>query len=186
MFACSFNKYALSSLSLALLSVGFLSCGGGGDDNSGSCLPVGSQLNMNVPVFNQGDPTASPGSIPIQLFGNGSDVPVGTVSGATPGQSAPVNLFVVYRRTSVKDASLEGNFSLATGRFVLPGPISIVTYDTVFVSMKITYNDVSSMNERASGTCTGTMRLVPYTAAGQPARAEWLGTDGTVGYSPAY
>lgn len=184
--ACSFNKYTFSSLSLALLSVGLLSCGGGGDNaSSGDCLPAGSQLSMVVPVVNQVDPAAHRGSVPVQLFGNGSDVPVGSVSGATPGTTAPANLYVLYRRTSVKDASLDGNFSLATGQYTLPGPIIITTYDTVFVNMKITYN-ASSMNDRASGTCTGTMRLLTFPNGVGQNPVEWLGTEGTVGYNPSY
>lgn len=183
MFACSFNKYALSSLSLALLSVGFLSCGGGGDDNSGSCLPVGSQLNMIVPIINQVD--QSRGSFPIQLTGNGSDVPVASLGGAGQDPSNPTLSHVVYRRTSPKDATLDGQFELATGQYTIPGPIIITTYDKMFVSMQISYN-ASSTNETTTGTCTGTLRLLSYPPNGVGDPVLWIGTEGTVGYYSSF
>lgn len=184
MFACSFNKYTFSSLSLALLSVGFLSCGGGGGGDTGSCLPAGSRLDLLMTVTNQDDPTQV-GPFTMQLTGNGSDVPIVSVNGAGQDPTNPTMSHVVYRRTSVTAATLDGQFSLATGQFTLPGPIVVTTYDKVFVSVTIAYN-ASAMNERTDGTCTGTVKVLGFNPDDDDEPVHWLGAEGFAGYDPFY
>lgn len=184
MSARLFNKYSLSSLSLAVLSVGFLSCGGSGDTGEGDCLPTGSRLDMVVPIADEVNPENRT-TLPIQLTGNGSDLPLAKIQGAAAEPAIPATTHMIYRRPSAEKASLKGNFVLAQGQITLPGPIVVIFYGSVQVDMDITYH-ASTKHETAQGTCTGSVSFISgvQEGAGAVAGNPWSGTAGTVYYYP--
>lgn len=184
MLARSFNRYSLSSLSLAVLSAGLLSCGGGGDNGGGSCLPTGSTLNMVLDIADEVNPD-NRGSFTIQLFGNDTDLPEAKIQGAAADPAIPAMTHMVYRRENATAAYLKGNFILAQGQITLPGPIVLIFYGTAQVNMNITFN-ASTEYENATGTCTGTVEFVSGQQQGGDIVAgnPWRGTEGRVNYQP--
>lgn len=174
-----FNKYSCSSLMMALATTVLLSCGGGGS-NSGSALPAGSQFDMTVPITFEDNAQRS--ELVIQLLGNDTDKPYGSLNGSGADGSALEPTYVLYRRNSPTQATLDGSFVVKAGKITLPGPIVIEFYDTLSVKMNITYN-ASTMYEDATGTCAGRLYFEGTAWAGnvgigRPA----AGTEGTVNY----
>lgn len=176
-----FNKKVVFPLSLAVISFGVFSCGGGGDSEvNGSCLPTGHVLNLTATMDS---PDANSFDLTFKLAGNGSDLPEYTVNNATnTDTNAAVEGLTIYRRTG-KKATLKANYKINSGQFVAPGPVVMVNLDDCNIKGTINYN-TGDTNVSTSGTFTG---VIDYKGAivddeGNDQEVTWTANDGTVTY----
>lgn len=176
-----FNKKVVFPLSLAVISFGVFSCGGGGDSEvNGSCLPTGHVLNLTATMDS---PDANSFDLTFKLVGNGSDLPEFTINNATNvDDSASVEAHTIYRRTG-KKATLTTSYKVNSGQFVAPGPVVTVNLDECMIKGTINYN-TGDTNVSTSGSFTG---VIDYKGAilddaGNEQVVAWTANDGTVTY----
>lgn len=174
------NRCALFSLSAAALSLGLVSCGGGGS-NDGECLPPGAMLDLTASLSTE-DGTG-PWNIIIKLAGNGTDLPQVSINAASTTESSSMNpQSVVYRRTE-SSAILRGNFTVRSGQWTAPGPVITTNKDKVFVDASISFNS-SDANQNSRGTFTGNVTYEVYEGEDESGTwIPWSAAEGEVNYT---
>lgn len=180
MFSRLMNRCVFSSLSVAAVSFGLFSCGGGSDSGDGDSLPDATMLDLSASLTSPA--AASPWPLILKLVGNGSDLPGVSINAASSNESSPLNndTPVVYRRTG-RTAILRGSFTVVSGQWTAPGPVIVTNIDKVFVDANISFAS-DRADENCGGSFTGS---VSYEIPGDHGEGSiiYSATEGMVSYT---